>query len=452
MQRLLSIITVLLLGASFARAEILSSNIIDLDQCFLMAVRRSETLQMKEEDINQAAAKFSQALGAVLPQLAFKGTELLQDVPSSDQAANNSTSISSTFLRRSIPNTSINLTQPIFSGLKEFRTMAGLKASQKRLRHEHQRAAQLLYRDVAQSFYTVLQVQTDIAILVRQESVLRKRIAELRDRAKVGRSRESEIAATEAQEANVAAALSEIRGTLLVAREMLEFLTGVSINQKIQDSKPASNKQSIDYFLESSESRDDVLAASIAVQEAQNNLKVSGAGYSPTISLSANYYPYRVGFYEPIKWDATFYLTLPIFQGNIRGQIQEAKSKLVASELNEQLTRRQSEQDIRSAYSTWKSTLSQMNSYNRAAQKNRINYEAQTADYQTNLVSNLEVLQAFADWLNAERRANQLRFQAKVNYAQLLVASGKIPGTGISSAVLNVEREASPELKLKDRP
>lgn len=401
---------------------------VDLDEAFLMAVRRSETLQMKEEDINQAAAKYKQLLGGVLPQVTFKATEQIQHVPTSDIAAN-AGSISSTFIRRSTPYTAFNLTQPIFAGFKEWRAMSASKATQSRTRHERNRAAQLLYQDVAQSFYAVLQLRNDVTILRTQRSALASRVAELRERVTVGRSRPSEVAAAEAQLANVQAWLAETEGLQTTAWEMLEFLTGMESGHTIlKDPFAHEGKATLDHYLTQSESREDVLAARSAIDEARGNLGVARAGHYPTIGASANYYPYRVGFYEPIKWDVTFSVSFPLFQGGtVNAQIQEAKSKLASSHLGEQLAVRQSEKEIRSAYATWRASLEQARAYAYAAAKNRVNFEAQRGDYQTNLVNNLEVLQAQANWLDSERKANQLRHQSRMNYVQLLVAAGKIP-------------------------
>ncbi len=401
---------------------------IDLDDCFLMAVRRSEILQIKEEDVTQAAARFRQILGGVLPQVTFKASELIQHTPASDITANPA-SISSTFIRRSTPYTALNLTQPIFAGFKEWRAMSASRATQSRTRHEKNRAAQLLYQDVAQSFYTVLQLRNDTGIMQRQKNALSQRVAELRERVTVGRSRPSEIAAAEAQLANVQAWLAETEGLQGVAWEMLEFLTGISPGQAtLKDPHSHETTASLDHYLSQASSREDVLAARSAVDEARGNLGVAHAGHFPVIGASANYYPYRVGFYEPIKWDITFNFSLPLFQGGtVNAQIQEAKSKLAASHLGEQLAVRQSEKDIRSAYATWRSSLEQARAFTHAAAKNRANFEAQRADYQTNLVSNIEVLQAQANWLDSERKANQLHHQARVHYVQLLVAAGMIP-------------------------
>jgi len=44
------------------------------------------------------------------------------------------------------------------------------------------------------------------------------------------------------------------------------------------------------------------------------------------------------------------------------------------------------------------SSQAQAQAYVRAAQKNRANFEAQRSDYQTNLVNNLEVMQALTQW------------------------------------------------------
>lgn len=69
---------IILLALATAPAATARADGIDLDECFLMAVRHSEALQMKDEVINQAAAKFKQALGAALPQVTFKASEMIQ--------------------------------------------------------------------------------------------------------------------------------------------------------------------------------------------------------------------------------------------------------------------------------------------------------------------------------------------------------------------------------------
>lgn len=419
-----TVLTYIMMGATSAYA----ADALTLDDCFHMAVNRSETLQIKDEAVNQAAARFRQVLGGVLPQLSFKASNLIQDVPASDQAAN-AGSISTTFLRRNTPNTAINMTQAIFSGFKEFRAMASGKAAQARSQHDRNWAAQLLYQDVAQSFYAVIQLQNDVGILNRLRQTTVKRVAELRERATLGRSRASEVSAAEAQEANVAAMLEESRGLLQVAREMLEFLTGIGSDVALRDGR--ATHAPVESLTLRAPEREDILAAQEAIKEARGNLGVAKSYHYPTITMSANYYPYRVGFYDPIKWDTTFYLTVPIFSGGTTtAQIQEAKSKLMASELNEQLTRRQSEKDIKSAHATWKSALTQAQAYARAARKNRENYLLQAQDYQTSLVSNLEVLQALNSWMDSERKANQLHNQAKLNQVQLEVASGLVPTPG----------------------
>lgn len=420
-------IIVMLLCCTIVEAAESVHGIVDLDEAFLMAVRRSETLQMKEEDIAQAAAKYKQILGGVLPQITFKASEMIQHTPESDIIAN--PAVSSTFIRRSTPYTALNLTQPIFAGFKEWRAMSASKATQSRTRHEKNRAAQLLYQDVAQSFYAVLQLKHDANILRTQKNALASRVAELRERVAVGRSRVSEVAAAEAQLANVQAWLAETEGLHATAWEMLEFLTGITATQTaLRDPFVHDGHATLDHYLSHSESREDVLAARSAIDEARGNLGVARAGHYPTIGASANYYPYRVGFYEPIKWDVTFSMSFPLFLGGtVNAQIQEAKSKLAASHLNEQLAVRQSEKEIRQAHATWRSSLEQARAYAHAATKNRVNFEAQSFDYQTNLVNNLEVLQALSNWLESERKANQLRHQSRMNYVQLLVAAGKIP-------------------------
>src|SRR3989338_8234456 len=124
-----------------------------LPQCYEWALKQSETVSIQEENIRAVEAKYLQAVGSVLPKIAFKGSEFLQD----DSAAAGGSDVSNTFTRFSRPEFKFNAKQPIFSGFREFHILAANRSEKEAHTAAWEGAKRNLFVDVAQAFYTVLQ-------------------------------------------------------------------------------------------------------------------------------------------------------------------------------------------------------------------------------------------------------------------------------------------------------
>ena len=97
-------------------------------------------------------------------------------------------------------------------------------AEKKRNALNLERARQLLVSDVARAYYTILELERELTILQSLRGTLLKRGAELRERIRLGKSRESEALTTESELAMSEADAERIRGQILVARDTLGFL------------------------------------------------------------------------------------------------------------------------------------------------------------------------------------------------------------------------------------
>jgi outer membrane protein len=411
----------LLLGAACAPAVHAEGSPLEqatLKQCYELALKRSETVAIQAEVIKEAQARFTRSLSGILPQVVFADTEKRQD------ASSDSTQ------RRSLPESRFTFTQPLFSGFKEFAAIAASKAEQRQRKQELVRARQLLFTDVSDAFYLVKGYEEDLEVVAEIDQVLKDRLADLKQREALGRSRESEVVNTEAKLYQLEANRESVRSLGEVARKLLEFLVGCPVASLADDYVSADGTlPPEEEYVARAAGVAEVLAAGEAVTVARKNITAARAGYFPTVDLVGNSYTRRVGSSAGVDWDVALNVTVPLFDGfRTRGDVQEARALAREAELSLSRTRRQAVLDIRDAYTTLASDQKQLQAYRKAADAAQKNYDLQAEDYRNNLVSNLDVLQALEDLQTVRRSYIVIKNATQRAYWDLKVATGDVPG------------------------
>lgn len=402
---------------------------LTLKECYQRALTRSETVAIQEDTIRIAEAHYLQALGTVLPHLNAKATEIIQDTSGNGSTTpGGSSSVGNTLTRRSRPEVALTLTQPLFQGLREFKALKVANAEKSKNTLQTKRARQLLFSDVARAYYTVLEVERERDIQSSLHGTLAKRVSELKERMRLGKSRESELLTTESQMAAIEADLEKAKGQINVARDYLGFLIGDEVKQRLVDEfKTPSALPPVENYIAFLNRRPDLGASEQSVRLAQGQLDYQKGARYPNLNFEGTYYPYRVGFQKDIHWDMAFTLNVPLFQGGAtRGLIREASAKLDQARLSDDLANRQAELEVRQAYNHLKSSRSQETALRRAESKAAQSFQSQQEEYRLGLVNNLDVLQALRDWHERRLAANLAYFSTKLDYLNILVSSGDI--------------------------
>ncbi len=408
---------------AWARAQ--EEQILTLEQCFEEALHQSESLAIQEESIRIAEAQYEQALGGVLPHLALEGSNRFQDTIQSDSGS----SVGSTFTRSSTPEAAVTLTQPLFQGFRKIRSLKIAHAEEKKTSLERDRAIQLLYLDVAQAYIATLQLEKDLEILDSIYETLNQRTQELQERIRLGKSRESEILSIHSELARTQGEREKTRRLLQSARDLLSFLRGKETQEKLVDEIALPEKiPSVESFLTPLPLRPDLQATHQAVEMAQGRLLYEKGARWPTVDLSGKYYLYRVGFWEDIRWDATFSLNFPLYSGGeIKGRILEAQATLRQTELARREALRRSDLEVRQFYHNWAASESLQKSLEEAESYAAADYQSHVKEYRVGWVNNLDVLQSLRDWQERQREWNGTFYQTKLDYLQLKTATGEMP-------------------------
>jgi len=394
---------------------------LTVQDCYRLALKQSEKVAIQQQMIKEAEARFQQSLGGILPHTTFE---------SSNKRQNGSNS--SNFSLSEIPENKFIFSQPLFSGFKDFAGMGASRAERRQRTQETRRAQELLFTDVSDAFYLFLSYQEDIAALETTQNALSGRIEELNKRVQLGRSRSSEVSSAEVLLNRNEAEIELVRSQMDVSRQLLEFLTGQTI-EKVRDSDDEELMKEFslgkqDRYVNQSDQRADVLAAKEALTAAQKKITVARSGWWPSAGLDGDYYTKRVGNSSDITWDFTFKVDVPIFDGGETfGLVREAQAQAKEAELRLQQTQRNALLEIQNALTRFETALKRRNALQKALTAAEKNYQLQKEDYQKSLVNNLDVLQSLQDLQSVQRDFITANFDAKRMYWNLQVAAGEIP-------------------------
>lgn len=397
---------------------ITSSYGVTLQEAYEAAVKRSETVAIQGEQINQAESQYKEALGSVLPQISgvayytHYGPDLPKGYSNYDKGAK------------------LTASQSIFQGFREFATLRALSAGTRAEEAAKEDALIQLHNDVTQNFFSILSLEKDLQNTQTQVAYSEERIKELKSRFNIGRSRESEVLTVDASLSSLRAQLRQISSQINANREALAFLTGLSKDSSLTDQEVQKSVGDVSDFLKKVDQRPEIKAAKERQKSTDENVTSAWGAHLPSLSLTGNYYFVRSGTLENSKWDATINLSVPLFEGgSIQGRVNEAKSQNIQAELQVTKLKRQAEQEIKTLFENYKSDLDQISEFKKASELAERNYKLQHREYLSGLVTNLDVLQALTSLQDNMRAYDRAKYSAKIDYIKLQNATGTITKT-----------------------
>lgn len=400
---------------------------LTLEDCWHLAVERSEMLALDGEELARIQARYEQAVGTLFPSVAFRGTYSRQD----DTGVIQSGSVQQSFTLRERTDYRFTAHQPLFNGLREVYTLRQGNALYGAREHALRHSRGLLRIDAADSFYGVLQLDRELATIGDTLRLAEERLEELVQRNRAGISRRSEVLSQEAEVASTRAVLERLRGAHAVAWEALRFLTGIGGARRLVDTLQAPGElPALHAYVDRAHAlRDDLRALRRQVLAAEEGIGIARAGYFPTAALDANYYTHREGISSEIDWDVALSFDIPLFEGAVtQAKLREARSIVRSSNLQLERRRREIELEVSRAYEAVKTLHAEQASLEKAVASAQEGHDLVQAEYRQGIATNVEVLTAFNTLQQARLARDRAGFQARVALVRLEVQSGHIPG------------------------
>ncbi len=389
--------------------------------CYEASLKQTTSIPIQQELIKQAEATYNQAFGSSLPNIsAVKNFGW----PKAETGKSSFTSSNVTVES----DTKLMLTQPLFQGFKEFAARKEAKALIHASEYDKKEAAILLYHNVASSFYTTLSLEVDIENANEELGHYERRIKELKEFIRIGRSQLTDQLTTSSQAQALRAQIKQLKGALLAQRSLLSYLTSLDVNVPLQYSKNINSKaRQLQEYLINIDQRPDVLG-NVSRQEASDEaVSIAKGNHWPSLFLQGDYFVERRGVYKT-DWDIMLNLTVPIFSwGTVSAQVDESISKRTQATLQLNETKRQAEQEIRRYYETYIGDREGYLGFDDATKLAQKVYEADIRDYKRGLVTNLDVLQALITFQESKRARDRAYFSMLIDLEFVESAGGFKP-------------------------
>ncbi|MFH1368960.1 MAG: TolC family protein [Elusimicrobiota bacterium] len=388
---------------------------LTLGRCISLAQKESEGLAIQRERQDQAAQRVKQARGGMLPNLKFKYQKTYRDTVDGAYTTD-------------LNDSKIALSQPLFSGFSKKSSLDFSKNEVQKESLNYESSARDLKADVTWTFYSVAQIDGDIANIKNTRQLMEERRSELLERVRLGKSRNSEILVLESQIATLSAQEEKARADRAIAVETLAYLIGSDpAGLAVADDTPAPGPaEPLEKYLESAKNRSDIEAEKRNVLSQQYKVAVARGSLLPTLNLDGSWYTQRSGSMSDSKWDAVFSLDVPLFQGGTaRGKTDEELSRLREYEAGLSRITREVDTEIRKLYRSAVSSVNQASAYSDAFDKSGKSYQMQVNDYRFGLVNNLDIIQFMIVMLDTKKNLDRALIQSKLDRALLEIEAGR---------------------------
>lgn len=290
-----------------------------------------------------------------------------------------------------------------------------------------ERAAQLLYLDVAEAYLNVFRLRKEKESRAAVIAFARDRTGELKRRERLGRSRRGERLSAEALLAGLEADLADEERRERDARRVFAFLTG-EYGEKglvLPEFPPAPDLKDC---LSRAAGRPDVAARAAEADAADRSASIVRREVWPSAFLDGNRYLNRTGSLAASRWDAVLSAEWPLFRGGAwPARRAQAKARREASLSLRDLALRKALLEVETAHDAWVTARAAVPLREKARALADDNVKAQTADYRLGLVTNLDVLNALQSLQESSLQRDDVLLDSLLNRVQLHVACGEAP-------------------------
>lgn len=403
-------------------AEYDHAHAVSLREALLLANENNENLAIEGEEYLRTIIQRRRSAASFMPTVDVLGTYRFRDDVQGASSSSSSSSNEESF------DVSGDISWDLFRGFRNINSYwrdTFLIVTQ---RNDLLAQQELLLLDVAEVYYAVLRAESSVRVLESSLKVQEERLRDARGRQRAGTARPLDIAQSEAQVAATRTILISARRDVESARTLLALLTGASLREaELNDAfeLPGSVESIQHYVMAASEQREDLLAASAAIDAAHRDVKVALGQYYPTVSINLSTFLYRETVPDERAWEGLLTASVPIFSaGRIRADVREAwsfyrEALLVFSFLN-----RQVDQEVRDAYSNLAASEARIASVQAELTAAEQAFRQAEASYQVGIATNLDRVTAQDALLEAQLRLASEEYDRKVLYLSLLRATG----------------------------
>ena len=411
----------------------------DLIGVYKAAVQNNADLAAAQANLAAQQESVPQALSALLPQL-NAGADTNSTRTSVDTRINGRTAKT-----QSGTAYQANLNQPLFNAAAWFRLKAA-DATSEQAAVEFSAIQQDLILQTAESYYTILRAQDDLAASKAEETAFKRQLDQATERFDVGLSDKTDVREAQASfdTANANRLLAErsvedaFQALTTLTNQTYASLNGQMHSLPVLPPVPRDAKAWVDT---STQQNLRLKASNYAVTAAQESLKQSKSGHAPTVNAFAKYVTgdndsigfinnsSLPGFYNGDADQSTVgvELNVPLYSGGLTSsQVRQSYDVLQQTEYQQESLRRQVVQNARDFYRAVNSNVEQVAARKQTIVSNKSALEATQIGFEVGTRDIVDVLNAQRQLFTAVRNYNTARYAYIISNLRLKQTAGTL--------------------------
>ncbi|HWR81185.1 MAG TPA: TolC family outer membrane protein [Pseudomonas sp.] len=411
----------------------------DLIGVYKAAVQNNADLAAAQANLAAQQESVPQALSALLPQL-NAGADTNSTRTSVDTRINGRTAKT-----QSGTAYQANLNQPLFNAAAWFRLKAA-DATSEQAAVEFSAIQQDLILQTAESYYTILRAQDDLAASKAEETAFKRQLDQATERFDVGLSDKTDVLEAQASfdTANANRLLAErsvedaFQALTTLTNQTYTSLNGQMHSLPVLPPVPRDAKAWVDT---STQQNLRLKASNYAVTAAQESLKQSKSGHAPTVNAFAKYVTgdndsigfinnsSLPGFYNGDADQSTVgvELNVPLYSGGLTSsQVRQSYDVLQQTEYQQESLRRQVVQNARDFYRAVNSNVEQVAARKQTIVSNKSALEATQIGFEVGTRDIVDVLNAQRQLFTAVRNYNTARYAYIISNLRLKQTAGTL--------------------------
>lgn len=303
----------------------------------------------------------------------------------------------------------INLTQPLFRGLREFNALEASKYISQSKKFSKDSLLRELKTQFVVGYFSLLTLEKEQDLTKRLLEASRNRLKEIEGRVKIGKSKKADLYQARSQVFVAESSLAEVLAKIDTAFVNLSDLLG---QQNISKQLKEPSQIGIKSEMTAISNHPNLKNIDLLKEVARLELKSSKALHLPTLDLKGNYYLGGENFNSNKNWDASLNLTLPIYSGGgTNAAINDKALAINEIEHTYVYEKRSLETKALNLQVDFETGSKRLEFLRNAKDSLKVSYEEIQKEYNLGLVTTLDVIQSLNQYIDAEKNYFKTFFQ-----------------------------------------
>jgi len=438
-------LVMLLCGAAFCISQAHAQE-YSLHDLFGLALERSETIKIAEEDLNISKRQKDRALADLIPTVSVFG----QHTRYSEEKR-----VSTSLLQPEHTNEwGVRLGNSYSLGGREFRALDITRQGIEQSVFDLHTAREDYMLDVAVQYYDVLRASREIEIAVANVQRLTKERDAAKKRLAAGTAVKTALLRAEAELADAQSGHIRAENVLKIAKNILSKTVGISGNYMVKEPLPGvdiilpqQGEVNLDFLIRGCQRPPVICLVDMALSERaeikslslqrdidEQGVEIAKSTYWPDLSLEGVYVREESDPSPTFELDERMYgilrLDFPLFEGGLKkAQVSEAESRYRQAEYSLSDIKREISVEVENSYIIVTTAASILKPRKAEVDFARENYTLVSKQFQHGLADSIEVIDANTRLITSEREL----LNAQYVYVLELLRLERVTGTLLKS-------------------